>query len=244
MSPGPLSRHPGIGKLVERQMRNWELARSQRVVPPEPQRKEVEEFMAVSRAVGAGGAGGAEIATALGERLGWPVFNKEILHAMADDDRIRTQLYDSMDERDLGWFEETFRALAQSEFTKNDYFHRLTHTILALARQGHAIFRGRAADLILPATHGLRVRLTAPRRACVEAYAEHHRIDPDRAREEVDRIETERADFVRRHFGIDPAEQSRHDLIINLQRLTPAQTIELILFALKIRGMVSASGTG
>ncbi|MHC4091622.1 MAG: cytidylate kinase-like family protein [Planctomycetota bacterium] len=239
MSPGPLSRDPGVAKLVERQMRNWELARAQRAVPPTPPQKEVEEFIAVSRAVGAGGAGGADLAMMLGEKLGWPVFDKEILHAMADDDRIRTQVYGSMDERDLGWFEEAFRALAQSEFTKNDYFHRLTHTILALARQGHVIFRGRAADLILPADHGFRMRLTASPEACVAAYAEHHQIDRDQARKEVQRTETERAEFVRNHFGIDAAQQSRHDLIINLERFTPDQAIELILSALKMRGVVS-----
>ena len=237
MSPGA-SRNPGIAKLVERQMRNWELARAQRAVPPAPPQQEVEEFVAISRAVGAGGAGGAEIATTLGARLGWPVFNKEILQAMADDDRIRAQLYDSMDERDVGWFEESLRSL-QGTFKKNDYFHRLTHTILALARQGHAIFRGRAADLILPASRGLRLRLTAPRRACIESYAQHHQVDPDQARTEVERIETERAEFVRRHFGIDAAEQSRRDLIINLQRFTPDQAIELVLVALKMRGIVS-----
>ena len=234
MSPTS-SHNPAIDKLVERQMRNWEIARSQQPAAPEPSSKAVERFLTISRAVGAGGADGAAIAARLGRRLGWPVFNKQILHAMADDDRIRTQLYASMDERDVGWVEESLRSLVQGPCSKNDYFHRLTHTILALARQSHAVFVGRGADLILPRAHGLRVRLTAPRERCLQHYAEHHRLPIDQARTEVERIETQRAEFVRRHFGIEADQQSRYDLIINVQRLTPDQTVNLIVAALDMR---------
>jgi cytidylate kinase len=167
------------------------------------------------------------------------VFNKEILHAMAADDPIRQRLYESMDERDLSWLEESLRSLGEGTFVKNDYFRRLTVTVLALARQGRAIFRGRAADLILPQNRGFRVRVTASRDSCIRSYAEHHGLDIEQARSEVERIERERAEFVRNHFGLDPAEQSRHDLIINLDRFTPDQAVELIMSCLKMRGIVS-----
>ncbi|MCP5110323.1 MAG: cytidylate kinase-like family protein, partial [bacterium] len=69
--------HADTSRLVERQMRNWELARAQRVeVPAVPGAKEVEHYVAISRTVG---SGGSEVAVLLGERLGWPVFDKEIL---------------------------------------------------------------------------------------------------------------------------------------------------------------------
>ena len=41
-----------LAKLVERQMRNWELAKTQRLAVAEPQRREVEDFIAISLAVG------------------------------------------------------------------------------------------------------------------------------------------------------------------------------------------------
>ena len=211
--PGHSSfKNVGVEKLVERQMRNWELARSQRATPPPAERPEVEPFVAVSRAVGSVGP--------------------------ADDDRIRQQLFASMDERDLGWFEESLRALMHGEFTKNDYFPRLTQTVLAIARQGSTVFVGRAADLILPRHRGLCVRLTVSGEHCVRNYAEQHKINPDQARAEVQRIETERAEFVQRHFKVDAADQNRHDLIVNLEQFTPDQAVELILTALKMRGIV------
>ena len=119
MHAGRPSHNPTAAKLVERQMRNWELARAQRLSVPAPQREEVEDFIAISRNAG---AQGKVVAAELGEKLGWPVFGREILDVMAGDDDLRRQIYASMDERDLSWYEETLRALMQPEFVKNDYF--------------------------------------------------------------------------------------------------------------------------
>lgn len=215
-----------LAKLVEKQMRNWELGKAQRLAVAEPQRREVEDFIAISRAVG---TGGRELAGKVGEALAWPVFDKEILNAMAGDDVLRRQIYASMDERDLSWTEETLRALLQPEFARNDYFHRLTQTILSLARQGHAVFLGRGAHLILPPGRGFRVRLVAPFEMRLRRFAEEFELSPDQAREGLLRIENERADFLRKHFRIDTADETRHDLTVNLERFSPDQAVDLVL---------------
>lgn len=221
------------GSAVERQMRNWELMRSQRLDVPTPKRADVEEFFTISRQVG---AGGAEVAALLAERLGWPIFDKEILDAMAGDDRLRRQVYDSMDERDLGWFEEALRSLMQSEFVKNDYFHKLSETVLSLARQGHGVYLGRGADLILPRNMGMRVRLVAPLEQRIERIAAIEKLDIEAARTEIERRQIERATFVRNRYRVEPNDPTRFDLIINVGRFTPAQTAEIILNASKRMG--------
>jgi cytidylate kinase len=123
------------------------------------------------------------------------------------------------------------------EFVKNDYFHKLTRTVLSLARQGHAIFLGRGIDLILPPTVGFRVRLVAPLEKCVERYAKLFQLTPEQARGEVIRLEQQRSEFVRHHFGIGAAEPTRNDLVINMARWTSAQAVELILSARRILGV-------
>ena len=135
---------PGLSKIVEKQMRNWEISRAQQVGTLKRGEAEVADFVTISNIVG---AGGNEVAALLAEELNWPVFDRQILSTMAGDDDVRTRLYRSMDERDLGWFENVFRSLMQEEFRKNDYFHSLTETILCLARQGPAIFVGRSDSL-------------------------------------------------------------------------------------------------
>jgi len=217
-----------VSRAVERQMRNWELTRSQRLEVPPPKRKEVADFITISRPVG---TGGIEVSTKLAERLNWPLFGREILDAMAGDDRLRRQVYDSMDERDVGWFEDAVRSLMHSEYRKNDYFHKLTETVLSLARQGHGVYLGRGVDLILPRDQGLRVRLVAPMAQRIERNARLERIDADKARAEIEQRQEERASFIRNRFNVDPADVTRFDLIINTGRFSADDAVEMILDA-------------
>ena len=211
--------------LVERQMRNWELARSQRFKEAEKRPAEVQEFICVSRMVG---VGHRAVTRPLGDRLGWPVLDRALLESMAGDDELRQRIYRSMDQRDLGWWESAVRALMDAKYVRDDYFHRLTATLLSLARQGSCVFVGRGADLVLPRSQGIRVRLVAPRETRIAAHAESRELDAARAAEEIDRIESERAAFINRHFGVAADDPLRHDLVVNLAQVTPEQAVELI----------------
>ena len=157
---------------------------------------------------------------------------------MARDDEVRESLYRSMDERDLSWFESVFRTLAQQEFRKNDYFHRLTQVILWLGRQGPAIYVGRSADLILPKDKGLRVKVIASMERCIENFARYNNTSPEQARREIDRIERERREFVENHFHVDPDTATRFDLQIRVDRFATSQVVEIIRCAMRARGIV------
>lgn len=231
----PRSFGPTMSRVVEKQMRNWEIARQQQDDGFAPRAGPVMDFIALSRSMG---LPGEEIAAQLHQKLGWPIFDREILHAMAGDDECRRQLYDAMDERDLGWLEEFLQSVSFGAAGKDDYFHRLTETVLSLARKGHTIFLGRATDMILPREMGLRVRLTASRAFCIKQYARAKGIDPGQARREVEEIEHERARFIRHHFRVEAGDPARHDLTINLEFITPHQAVELIDSALRVKGII------
>ena len=229
---------PDLSRLVEKQMRNWELARHARHAKPKAvsaQMPPVRDFVAISRTVA---SGGRKVAVLVGNRLGWPVFDREILQAMAGDDRVRAQLYEHMDERDESWLEDALHWVIEGELRKDNYFCRLTETVLALARKGPAIFLGRAADLVLPRDHGLRVRVIAPLEQRVQTFATLTNTTPAIARPEVERIDEQRVDFRRHHFGPHANEDTRHDLLINLGSFTTEQAVELITAALRIRGLL------
>ncbi|MBP7935160.1 MAG: cytidylate kinase-like family protein [Phycisphaerae bacterium] len=223
---------PGLVKLIEKQMRRWEITRGLRPARPTPLREQVANFVAISNDVG---AGGDEIAVILAGRLNWPVFDKQILHTMADDNAMRERLHKSMNERDLSWLGEMIRSLIQQEFRKNDPFHRLAETVLCIARQGNAIFLGRAVDLILPRTRGLRVKLVASRHWRVENFARRTGANPGQAAVEIDRIEQERRRFVQEHFRVDPDDSTRFELLINVSNFNFEQVVDLIEAALKMR---------
>ena len=230
----PITETPHLSRVIEKQMRNWEIGRAQRPEVFRPSRREVAQFVTIANICG---AGGNEVAQMLSERLGWPVFDRQILTLMARDDDVRESLYRSMDERDVSWFEGIFRTLTQQEFRKNDYFHRLTHIILWLARQGPAIYVGRSVDLILPKDKGLRVKVLADMERCIENFVRVNNTTPEQAKKEIDRIERERGEFVAHHFHIDPHSPTRFDLLICLDRFSTSHVVDLITCAMRARGI-------
>jgi len=218
-------------RAFERQMSNWELARRQRRERPAA-RAEVEDFITISRQVG---VPAERVAEALGKRFGWPVFGRSLLEAMAGDDDVRHRIYRSMDERDLHWWEEALRGLLEGDFNVNDYFHRLSHTVLSLARQSPCIFVGRGCDFILPRHLGLRIRLVSPLEPRIATIVEDRGLGRAEALRELERVQVERRDFLHHHFGERADDPARSDLTINLGRFSADGVIELILEAIANR---------
>ena len=90
----PMSELPGLSRVIEKQMRNWELGRAQRPDVFVTSQQDFAPFVTIANVCG---AGGNEVAHMLAERLGWPVFDREILTLMARDDDVRESLYRSVD---------------------------------------------------------------------------------------------------------------------------------------------------
>ena len=225
---------PTVTRLVEQQIASWELTRDRRDDVDPEKRSVVEDFVCISRDVG---AGATRIGAKLAERLEWPVFDKEFLHAMAGDDKIREQIYASMDERDLAWHEEAVRSLMRPELVTNDDLRHSGKMVLALARQGSAIFIGRGADLILPRDVGLRVRIVAPLEARIKRIAERQELSDEEARKKIQSLQNERARYIRQHFQVDIHDPERYDLVIKLQRISSIQAVDLIESARDILAM-------
>jgi cytidylate kinase len=190
-----------IEAAVERQMRNWEIARQQQPADDTPDPDPTKPFLTVSRRVG---TGGTALAARIAEQIHWPVFDRELLQHMSGDDDMRRRIYESLDERDIGFVEESLRGFTLADFRRNDYVRRLNETVLALARKGPAIFLGRGADLILPRDVGLRVRFVALQAARVERYAREKDLSVVAAARDIERVEQQRERFIQTCFHIDP----------------------------------------
>lgn len=218
----------GLNHVVERQMRNWEISRRQRLEDALPQPRPVADFICISREVG---SGGREVAEWVAQRMEWPLFDREILDLMANHDEVRKRVYESLDERDLSWVEETLRSFVDASFARNDFFRRLSETVLSLARKANAVFLGRGASLVLPRQAGFRVRIIAPMEDRVMRFAERRHLAVDAARQEVLRLDQERREYIRQYFKTDEFNLLRFDLLVNMSRYTPATAGELILAA-------------
>ncbi len=66
--------------------------------------------------------------------------------------------------------------------------------------------------------------------------AERHGVSVDEARKEIQRLEEERAAFIRQHFRVDVHDPERFDLVINLARISTIQAVDLIESARDVLG--------
>ena len=230
--------HAVSGKQLDKQMHAWEASRGLRLAQPEATRPEVEEYICISRQFG---AGGLEIASRLAERLEWAMFDKELLRMMAGDDAVRQRIYASFDERDTGWFEQVVRSAGWPEFARNDYFHRLTRTVLSIARQGRAIFLGRGIHMMLPRSEGHSVRVVAPLEVRVRQVMRRFSVDEQEARREIVQMDRERADFVLTHFRAGVDDPLHYDVVINSERASFNAAVEVILALRKSKAQRSSS---
>jgi cytidylate kinase len=216
-------------KLTEslaRAHQHWNARREQ----AESEAPRIKFSIAISRETG---TYGAAIAREIGTRLGWPVYDRELLQRIADDIGVHRTLVESVDERQVSWLSECLGSLfAAREVNETVYFRRLVEALLSLASHGECVIVGRGATKVLPEASSLRVRIVAPREHRIQAVRQNHGVSYDDAAARVDTTDRERNRFVENHFHIDAADAANYDLVLNSARLSAVECADLILAAL------------
>lgn len=212
---------------VNEAVRHWE----SRERPAEAEPGPLQPTIAISRQAG---ANGPAIARAVGQRLGWPVYDRELLEQIARELGLRTRLVESVDERSNNWLQEWMQVFhAQPEIRQSEYVRELVQVIFSLASHGGCVIVGRGAAQILPEESTLRVRLVGPqsrRVAWLESKFDLTTAEATRWVEETDR---RRDRFVRDCFRKDPTDPTQYDLILNSSRLSVTDCADLIVTALR-----------
>jgi cytidylate kinase len=187
------------------------------------------------------GTYGAAIARAVANRLGWPVYDSELLQHIANDLGVRQTLLSSVDERHVSWLSELLEGLSPHQgVSQYTFMRRLLKTLLSLAAHGNCVIVGRGATKVLPLATTLRVRIVAPREHRIGAVQREHAASRHEAARRVDATDRERNEFVREHFGMDATDPRNYDLLLNAARFPIEQCADLILAALDRLRVVSA----
>jgi cytidylate kinase len=189
--------------------------------------------IALSREVG---ALGTTVAQALGRRLGWQVYDHELVERVARDLNLRGQLLESLDERRGNWVVDCFRAFSSGRVvTEFDYVAHLVQTLLGLAARGQCVLVGRGAPQVLSGDRVLRVRLIAPLEFRAGVIARQLGVGHDAARRHIESTERSRTAFVKEHFRKDPTDPANYDLLVNTGMFTVEESADLILAGLRCR---------
>ena len=187
--------------------------------------------IALSREVG---THASDVAHEIGMRLGWPVFDRELLECIAQDMGLRTNLLDAVDEKHVSWIEETIEAFGSAlAVSETGYVIHLVRTVLSLSAHGDCVIVGRGSAHVLPPTTTLRVRLIAPLKDRARALSKRLRMNLPDAERHLDEIDGARTRFVNDHFHKDAADPHNYDLLVCMSRFTVSDCTTVIIEALQ-----------
>lgn len=178
------------------------------------------------------GAYGRSLAKELGRRVGFKVWDKELLSAIAEEAGADERLLATLDERRRKMIDDfMYGSIVGSKSSNTHYFRSLLHVVHTIGAHGKSIIVGRGCNYIIKSPAALRVRLVRPIEERVAYVAEHEGISVINAQKVIKARDTERADFIRYHFKRDSGNSQDYDLVLNSGTFKIGQLADLVLIA-------------
>lgn len=220
-----------MADVVARARRRWQTQQRmpeavEPLAPPAPRAFTI----AITREAG---ANGAAIGRLLGERLGWPVYDYQLVEHIAGEMGLRSQLLESVDEKRMSWLQECVECFSSgTSVTEAAYVRHLVETLLTLAMHGECVIVGRGANVVAPPETTLRVRLVAPLRDRITTVQKRGNLTLEEAQRWVEKTDRERALFIKAHFHKEANDPYLHDLELNTSRFSLEACADMIIDAL------------
>jgi cytidylate kinase len=182
--------------------------------------------IAVSREAG---SRGSTIAGRAARKLGWSVYNQELLEYTAREGLIRHDIRETLSAEAIQWADEQLEKLLREQtISQHPSIQELARTVLALGAMGEVVLIGRGAGLLLPRASTLHVRIIAPVSDRIAYMSQWLRLTWEQAAEQVRQRDSRRAEFLATHFHRQPHDNYQYDLILNSSLLGQDLSAELI----------------
>lgn len=236
-----------VEKQINRSMRHWEARRAEWQRDAADQRRQASRtggpYISISREAG---SGGIEVAQRLADLLGWQIYDREIVEAIAQRAQIREELVARFDERVRSELDTyVYNVLVGQLLDNTEYLRLLTNVLVSIAQYGNAIIVGRGANFLLPPDTGLRVRLVAPVAVRQQYVMQTRGTGPKEALDEIAELDAERQKFLQHHFRSKLDDPCGYDVVFNTGHLSlGAATESIIRLAEAKLGRSFAAATG
>ncbi len=189
------------------------------------------------------GAGGTSIGNLLSEKLGIPVYGRELLRMASDMSGINEELFERADERIRNGLlfkisKEVYdkeppvpSAVSAPDFTADhDLFDYQAKVLRKLAASESYIVIGRCADYILrDLPNVVRVFVTSDEAHCVEHLMKRSGLTRKEAWAEIQRLDNERASYYRYYTDQTWSSAENYDLCVNTASVSYEDCADLII---------------
>lgn len=189
------------------------------------------------------GAGGADVARRVADRLGWRMVDNEFIERVAARAGLTPQQVAEREERAPGFLDRLAWALttASAEMAlasggalaelEEPHLVRITESVVAeLAREGRVVLVGRGAAAVLASQERtIHVQVVAPVPIRVQRIAGRLGISLDEARKALHETDARRARYHREYYGRDWADPVNYHFVINTGFLGIEGTADIVV---------------
>lgn len=161
------------------------------------------------------GARGAMLAEYMGEKIGFKVWNRDILQAIGGKLEKDEEYLEELDEVRRDTIEDMVTGFMKNISTNVSYLRTLKQVIKTIEEHGNSLIVGRGGNYICEHEDALHVRIVSPVKKRITDYASRNNISKSEAREIIQKTDKERADFIQYSFDKDVNNASDYDLILN-----------------------------
>jgi len=189
----------------------------------------INPFITVARDPG---SGGASIAQAVADKLGFTLVDEQIVDEIASSTKKRTEIIKAVDERSRSKIKDFIHAMFNPEYIDDvKYITELAKVILTYALQGHVVILGRGANFITPYAKGLHVYITAPHTIRIQRAMEFEGLNKEQAKAAIAKEQQERDDFLKQYFQTNSRKPTAYDLTLNTAHYNVNQARDVIVEA-------------
>ena len=198
------------------------------------------------------GAGGAEVAKRVADRLQWRVADNEFVDRIASEAGLTPDQVAAREERVPNFIERLAWALASAsaelavptgatmEGLSEPMLVRVTESVVSeIAREGRVVLVGRSAAAILgERERTLHVQVVSPAAIRAERIAGRLDVPIDEARKLIQESDNRRSKYHREYYGRDWANPVNYHMVLNTGYLGLDGTADLVVREAGRRGWV------
>ncbi len=194
-------------KIVEYHLERW------RIIG----RPKLDFVVTISRQAG---AGGSDIAKQLADEFQMDLVGRQIIELVAKSTKMNIRMVELLDEKAVREIDSMITSMFVARHLSSDvYFRHLTRVVAAVGERGWSIILGRGAHLILPREKTIRLRFIAPKESRIGYFVGRRKMTHGEAQKYVEKIDDDRAGFIRKYFKVDADDPANFDLVVNTGEL-------------------------
>ena len=178
------------------------------------------------------GARGRTLASRLSELIGFDVWDKTLLSAIAEEAGADEKVLSSLDERHRNMIDDVMvGTFMGTKHSNTHYFRSLLRVVQTIGLHGKGIIVGRGSNYIIKAPSILRVRLVCEDHKRAAYVAEREGISEKEAMRLMKERDQERAEFAQHYFKRDIDAPEDYDLVLNSGCFDIDQLAQIVLEA-------------